>query len=74
MDFRNQPARIRTEDNGCTIVHSGSTYPPNKVSFSSPATGMMLEKLPQGEYQDAIISGTRNSGTEEIAVTSIQLC
>jgi hypothetical protein len=74
MNINGQPAQVRPEDKGSTVRYMGSTFVPSKVSFLSPATGEMLDKLPSGEYHDAIISGILDSKKEELTITSIRLC
>jgi hypothetical protein len=75
MDFSDQPARIFVEDNGCSVIHFGATYPSDKVTISgSNATDVVLSQLPRKEYCNVIISGCRDNKNDELMIVRIQRC
>jgi hypothetical protein len=74
MDFSDQPARIFVEDEGCSVIHFGATYPSSKVTISGKATDVVLKELPRKEYCDVIISGCRDNKNDELMIVRIQRC
>lgn len=69
-----QPAQIRLEDGGCTVIHSGSTYPPKKVFVAGNlVVKTILKDLQKGEYKDVIISGSRENTTDELTIVELNL-
>ncbi|KKP92950.1 MAG: hypothetical protein US25_C0054G0002 [Candidatus Moranbacteria bacterium GW2011_GWE1_36_7] len=74
MIIDGQKAQIRVEVNGCTVLYSGSTYPPDKVTFSNRAIDVIMNKLSREKYNDVIVSGCLESANDELTIVEINLC
>lgn len=68
MKVVNQEAQIRVENKGVTVIHMGSTFPPNKVLIPDDSVAVFISRLPEGKYHDAIINGDRDNKKNTITI------
>lgn len=74
MLITEQSARIRKENDGFTVIHSGSTYKKNGLCFSSAAISEVSDRLSLDDYKDAVIYSNVDHSKEVLTITHIRLC